>query len=158
MKILKDFQNTVWFFNNQGKIETSTYAEFLSEYWNDETTSPRGCENREQIASFILDSEDEVITWSMNDCDNLIADEEEGEQLKWGVRSWGSGGRGPSKLVSELFDTEEEAEARILEGFEFDCHNSCSNRPSPYFSEQEIREVNEEMVLENINQLMSGRY
>lgn len=158
MKTLQDFQYPVWYFDYDGKIETSTYEAFLREYWADETTSPRGCENREQVSSFLIDSEDEIIDWSMNDKDNLTTDESGGEQLKWGIRSWGSGGRGPSRLVSELFATNDEAQVRILEGFEYDLDNSSSNRPSPYFSEHEIRKVNEELALERINEKIRNKY
>lgn len=155
MKTLKDFQFPVWYFNFEGKIETMSYDEFLVEFWNDETTSPRGVENREQIASVIVE-DDEIIEYSLNDRSNLTPDE--GQELKWAVYSWGTGGRGPAKKVSELFDTEEESQVRILEGFEYDLQNTSSDRPMPYFSQEEIREVNEEMTLERINEKIRNKY
>lgn len=155
MKTSTDFNQQVWFFNYQGEIETSTYAKFLKEYWADETTSPRGCENREQVCSFIIENGD-IVQYSINNSDGLLPDAD--QELKWGVRSWGIGGRGPSSLVSELFDTEEEAETRILEGMEYDLQNSSNNRPTPYFSEIEIREQFEEIILDKIMDKIRDRY
>lgn len=155
MKNVQHFQQPVWFFNYEGEIETSTLGDFLAEYWNDETTSPRGVENREQVASVLVEDGD-VVTYSLNDRDGLCPDT---DQVKmWAVYSWGSGGRGPAKMVSELYDTEEEAQVRILEGMEYDMQTKSSDRPMPYSSEEEIRNFREEMFLEKINQKMRDRY
>lgn len=155
MKTLKDFQNTVWYYNNEGTIESSTYGEFLTEFYNDDTTSPRGIENREQIASVIIEDGD-IVEYSLNDRNNLTP--EEGQELKWAIYSWGSGGRGPAKLISEYFDTEEEAQVRILEGFEYDLQNLSSNSPTPYFSEEEIKADYEELILDRINNKIRYKY
>lgn len=153
MKTLKDFQNTVWYFNN-GKIESNTYENFLCEFWNDETTTPRGVGNREFTQAVTVNDLNEVIERA-NYSEDLTMTED--NIVKFAIYTWGSGGRGPATLL-EIFDTEEDAAVSILEGFEYDLQNKSSNRPNPYFSESEINEVNEEIVLERINEKIRNKY
>jgi hypothetical protein len=119
-------------------IEEMTYAEYLREHWNDNTTSPRGVENRRQIAS-ILTENGKIVDHSLNDRDGLVPDAD--QQKKWAVYSWGAGGRGPAKLDSEIFATEEEAENDILKGMERDYLTKSTNAPVCFFTRKEAEEA-----------------
>lgn len=153
MKNLKDFQNTVWYFNN-GKIESDTYENFLCNFWNDETTTPRGVGNREFTQAVTVNEINEVIERANYSEDLTMT---EGNEVKFAIYTWGSGGRGPASLV-EIFDTEEEATVSILEGFEYDMLNKSCDRPMPYYSLGEILEAREERVLENIMDKIRNKY
>ena len=145
MKTLADFQNEVFIINSNNEVESMTYESYLNEYHSDETTSPRGVENRIQLASVLIDADGEIITYSLNDRDGLIADENEGEELKWALYNWGVGGNKGSLERNYLYDSEEDAYTAILVGKEYDYHNRNTNSPYAYDSEEEAEESRVEM-------------
>lgn len=123
MKTLKDFQNNVYIINYKGEVEEMTYADYLNEFWSDETTSPNGIANRIHIRE----------------------NEEEGTFETW---TWGVNGNHPRFL--ESFETEEEAEVSILEGKEYEYINGSMNAPAAYDTAEEAEEVRVEQCAEAI--------
>lgn len=137
MRTLSDFQHNIFVIQNN-TIHQMTYEEYLNEYWSDETTSPRGVENRQQIAAVLFDENNDVLTYSLNNRDNLTPNDN--ETLKFALYNWGpSGNRG--QLIYEFFDTEEEAYIKLLEGKEYDYHNKSTNIPTAYESFEEAEEI-----------------
>lgn len=133
---IKEYQNEIYVVDPDGNIETMTYQYFLEDYCQDETTSPRGVENRRQVCSIIEDENGNVFQMSINNRAGLQAGE--GELLKWGIWDWGVGGN-HGHLLNDRFDTEEEAYSEILRGFEYDLCNKSFNHPA-YFDTQEEAE------------------
>lgn len=127
------YNQAVFVMTEEG-IEQMTYAEYLCMYHNDETTSPRGIENRRFVKAVLLDEEGEIIESSREVADFYGYSE---DLVKYAVYTWGVRGRGPAKLDSELFDTEEEAKDAVLDGMEYQYQHANYNYPQMYYTEQE---------------------
>ncbi len=147
MTTLKYFQNEVFIINHNGEIESMSYEEYLNDFHSDEMTSPRGLENRIQLASVLIGEDEEVITYSLNDRDGLIAGE--GEELKWALYNWGIGGNHGHLEQGELFDTEDDAYTEILKGKEYDYQNGNYNSPTPYDSYDAAEAARIEMLADS---------
>lgn len=138
MKTIEDFQHKVYIINHNNEVEEMTYADYLNEFWSDETTSPRGVENRLHIREVEVscdcsDEDEDGVILHEDDCNDGATE--------YQVWTWGVGGNHPRYV--ETFETEEEAEVSILEGKEYDYFNNSSNAPALYdtFEEAEISRI-----------------
>jgi hypothetical protein len=122
-----DFNSNVWYLNHRGEKVETTLADYLNEFWSDETTSPSGVRPRLHIRE--------------------ETDEETGETT-FELWTYGVNGNNPRKL--ETFETEKEAENWILE-YRYEKYlNSFSDSPVIFYSEQEIDEfIDENLKTEN---------
>ena len=100
-----NFYRPVFVLHYDGSIKETTFGQYLSDYWNDETTSPRGIENRRFVKAVLLNEEGKVEQSAYSDTEFYGNDE---SNIKHAVYSWGIGGRGPARIDSIIYDTEEE--------------------------------------------------
>jgi hypothetical protein len=110
-------------------IEKMTYADYLREYFADETTSPCGVEPRLFIREHVTDTDDD---------DN---GDENGFSVVYQLRRWNPGG---SSSLIESYDTEEEAEHARLQMWEAREQESNTNAPVYFYTEEEAQECLDE--------------
>lgn len=143
MKTLKDFQNNVYIINHKEQVEEMTYADYLNEFWSDETTSPRGVENRLHIREVEVSCD-----CSDEDEDGVILHEDDCNDGATEYQVWTWGVRGNHPRYVETFETEEEALVSILEGKEYDYQNLSSNAPALYDTREEAEAARAEINAE----------
>lgn len=142
MKAAEKFEKETFIVDGRGDVQSMTFGEYLTEYYSDETTSPRGCEPR----LFIEHTEAQVFSEMCEDGDTSDDVEE-----CWHVREWQT--NGTSREVAGPFATEEEAEVYILERWEYSYLTLSCETPPCFDTEIEAHswrlgaDLDEEVVL-----------
>lgn len=97
--------------NGDNQIEAMTMAEYLTEFWSDQTTSPRGVQPRLHVV--------EASKWD---------DEMQGDVPVYQVWTWGLAGNNPA-YTGKKFDTMEETDNYIMFCWALDYATLSSNCP-----------------------------
>lgn len=137
---MKDFNEVVYFANEDGKIESLPFGK-LVEQFIDITTTPRGVAPRihkreETVYDFAGDSYDKL-----SDAED-VRDEDHGgvgeitERTVFEIWTWGHAGNFPKRL--DRFDTEAEADEKLEKFAEYDFYNA-SNSPQIFATEAEAQ-------------------
>lgn len=107
---MKDF-NKIGAVIENGRVNELTYADYLSEYHSDETTSPRGVEPRLHIRDNSLLQRFELWTWGTRGCHpRLIKSFETMEQAELErLKEWDSNACIGSGDAPRFFESKEEA-------------------------------------------------
>ncbi len=144
--------NAVVFYIQNGEIVESTYKQYLNEYGQDLTTSPRGVEDRMHIREINKGYE------YLNKTNNKLISEEEYDQLtdeltgdelkefiknhsacevfEYQIWSWGVNGNHPH-YTGTSFDNEEDAELYYYERSEWYVSEKNWNAPQYFGSKEE---------------------
>lgn len=152
MKNETRFDAMIFVVFNDNEIEEMTWGEYLSEYFSDETTSPRGVEPRLHIREFKvpydMSIEDEFDEFhDLNDEVRLKAiSPSEDSEIKtvtfFNLCEWKVNG---DYTIVERFNTEAEAEEELLEYWENLYHNKDWDCPTHFYTKDEA----EDFIKEN---------
>lgn len=131
------------------KINEMTMKEYLERYWNDETTTPEGRDNRTQVRGILLGRNGELLDYYRDEdsIDLEYYEDEDGwvPEIKYGTFTWtGANGNHPFRWNGDEYDTFDEAYESILDGFYHDFQTKSSDVPSIYIYIKDAEEAKEE--------------
>jgi hypothetical protein len=126
---------------DRGEIIQMSMMEYLERYWNDDTTTPEGVDNRTQVRVIVLGRNNELLDY-FRDEDSIDIDFYEDAIIKYGTFTWtGAGGNGPFKWNMDEYDSWEEAYETILDKFYHDFQTKSSDAPSVYMDIRDAEEA-----------------
>jgi hypothetical protein len=127
------------------KVVKTTMKEYLEDYWNDETTTPKGVANRKQVRAILIGRNGELLNYSCDkdDLDPEYYKDEYGwkPDIKYGTFTWtGAWGNGPFVWNRDEYDTWEEAYENILDNFYHNYQTKSTNAPIVYMNKEEAEQ------------------